>query len=230
MSTIIETLQHDTAARIRADEFFAHIPVLAVDAGMVDSDQAVFMATLNQQSGKSGACVLVFMPSGVPTATGVSAPVMTLSLKVHVLESPEMNRASGGTGATAESIVMRIIQLLNAWMPEGATCMMSAGFEPTEQPDGIIGYACTFNIVAGAEPLPKCVIPVIEQQGQNIVLTGIDGESIYYTLDGSYPWPGNTTATLYTAPFGAPPVGTVIRWAAYATGKAGSDAGKAVYQ
>lgn len=48
------------------------------------------------------------------------------------------------------------------------------------------------------------------------------GASIYYTTDGSYPTPAH--GTLYTAPFSSPPVGTVIRAAAYKTGLNPGDA------
>ena len=49
---------------------------------------------------------------------------------------------------------------------------------------------------------------------------------IYYTTDGSFPGPGNSAAVLYSAPF-AVASSTVVRWAAYASGKLGSSTGMA---
>jgi hypothetical protein len=73
----------------------------------------------------------------------------------------------------------------------------------------------------------KCALPEITAPGRTVSLsTTEEGTGIYYTTDGSFPGPGNTGAALYSAPFRVGS-GTVVRWAGYAAGRLGSDAGEA---
>lgn len=48
----------------------------------------------------------------------------------------------------------------------------------------------------------KCQTPQITAAGALVTIAcGTADASVYYTLDGSYPWPGNSQAVLYSAPF-----------------------------
>jgi hypothetical protein len=70
------------------------------------------------------------------------------------------------------------------------------------------------------QPMPKLAAPTISAPGLTVTLAGAG--TIYFTVDGSLPGPGNPAAHTYLTPF-AVTAGTVVRAAAYAPNFLGSD-------
>jgi hypothetical protein len=96
---------------------------------------------------------------------------------------------------------------------------------------GLVAYDIVLQATFNLTPPARVACPVPPTEGPALTLTfsapGSDPDaSIYTTIDGSFPGPGNESAAVYSAPF-AVAGGTVIRWAAYASGKLGSSTGMA---
>jgi hypothetical protein len=93
---------------------------------------------------------------------------------------------------------------------------------------GCLGYRVLLRGRMSEEAAGKSALPRITAPGQTVSLSSTDaGAAIYYTTDGSFPGPGNAGARVYEGPFTVAG-GTVARWAGYAPGLMGSDAGQAV--
>lgn len=97
-----------------------------------------------------------------------------------------------------------------------------------------IGYQVPIRCSPDMLLLSKVVAPVISPAGTlpsvTVTLTcATSGAAIYYTLDGSHPWSGNTSAALYSTPFTLTEAKTV-RAIAYKSGSLASDAKAAVIE
>jgi hypothetical protein len=224
---LIDSIQDDIKARLESDPFFQNVTVLKVTKGVLASDEAFYLSTLNEKNGKIGACVCVMTPSILGAANpNLAAPVFALKARLTIIESPEINRDAVGTGVTAEQILSRVVQLLNGWMPEGDRGMTHISANSEDGDEGIVTYACDFSVTTSLAALPKVARPVVSAAANSISATcATAGADVYYTVDGSLPFPGN--GVKYVAPFNAPALGTTLRFAAYKTGFVGSDAVRA---
>jgi len=96
------------------------------------------------------------------------------------------------------------------------------------------GYRVVLRGRLAENMITKCQMPTIsENPALTITLSVSDGSSIYYTLDGSFPGPGNAgdsfggPAVKYAAPF-VVAANTTVRYASYQAGFIGSDTGASI--
>lgn len=218
MSSALLQDQLDAFARLQADATFAAVPVLLQRKGVTESDIEIALGTLNAKSGLAGALAVVLMPTLEPDSPDAPGPRYRVVLSVQVIEQPLINLGDSGTGQTAEQLAERVRQLLHhASFGRGGSWAFS-GMDPLEQGEGKISYAVKFSRLAGDASGDRLVPPGLALAAGIVTATHADAvAALWYTLDGSYPWPGNSTATLYTAPvaLSAP---TTLRAAAYRTG------------
>jgi hypothetical protein len=65
-------------------------------------------------------------------------------------------------------------------------------------PRGFVEYAVVMKTAFGVGAVDKVATPGAEVAGASLTLScATSGAAIYYTLDGSYPGPGNAEAVLY---------------------------------
>jgi len=228
--SVLELDQDDIYARLLADPFFkAGVPVLERRKGITESDVQAALSTMNQANGMVGSVAIVLMPvlSGQdPNAPG---PRYTVRYTVQVIDYPVIRRQSkGGTGMSAELICDRVREILHLLNFGRGQTLAFDRLEPTQEPAGMVGYGVTFRRIGtdappvgcaavGISPLSGGVNPILPGP-QTVTLTcATAGAAIWYTLDGSYPSSVNPNATLYAAPFVAPP-GATVRAAAELAG------------
>ena len=237
MNPQIEQIQPDVFAKLAGEPFFAAISLFQIRRARYQSeiDEALSSATFDPgQAGKlPGATIEVLMPLIKTNLVNAPGPVVTLEQRLTVKENPSINLAEGGVNLTAEEIAVEILQTLHQFYLGGICQALYPAPEailPNPHFPGLVAYdvilQATFNLTPPART--GCPLPPAES---GLVLTfsalATDpGASIYTTIDGSFPGPGNAAAVLYTAPF-AVASGTIIRWAAYAPGKLGSSTGMA---
>jgi hypothetical protein len=152
---------------------------------------------------------------------------------VDVVENPEINFNLGGTQVTAEEAARAARAALHQFAIEGKILLYQdekaieplAGLEKAHP--GCLGYRVRLRGRMSEAAAAKCALPEIAAAGQTVSFSAAEeGTGIFYTTDGSFPGPGNAGALAYGEPFTVPG-GTVVRWAGYAAGRLGSDAGQA---
>jgi hypothetical protein len=237
MNPQIEQIQPDVFNKLASEPYFAAISLFQIRKERFQSeiDEVLSSATFDPgQSGKlPGATIEVLMPTIKTNLVNAPGPVVTLEQRLTVKENPSINLASGGVGLTAEEIAVEILQTLHQFYLGGigqALYPAPGAIVPNGDFPDLVAYdvvlQATFNLTPPART--GCPLPPTEN---SLTLTFTAPASdptatVYTTTDGSFPGPGNATATAYSTPF-AVAGGTVVRWAAYVSGKLGSSTGMA---
>lgn len=219
-------LQEDIVAAMLAEPWFADIPVLVRDEGVINSDVENKLKAFNTRTGKVGACVLIMLPF-LDTPDESPGPRLDVIVPIRVFEMPLVNRATGGTGKTIGLIELNILNLLHLRTTTEHFQALFADKRASEEFDTgnpkMVGKEIFIRTHVGLKwtKTPRVDISLAGSlPSVTVTLACQDvAAQIRYTLDGSYPGP---TSTLYTTPFTQATAATV-RAAAYAAGKQGSD-------
>lgn len=223
----IEQEQIDLAALIAGDADFATVAVIREQKGDVDAQILQALSTLNEKSGKLGACVVVLQPDELPTNPDTPNPELRVRHSVQVFETPLFNAGDNGTGKDVFQLSRRIRQLVHR-RSFGHGVLSWQGTENVQQADeSRRSRMVTFERLDQELPFTRLGAPLIDpEQGgavpQLVTLTPPEGATAYYTLDGSLPVPGAVGTTEYTAPFNVTEAAT-LRVAAYKSGALPSD-------
>jgi hypothetical protein len=222
----LDRAQADIYGRLLAAEAFSDVIVLSQAKGVVESDVETALTVFASQAGKlPGACVIVLMPDVDAIDSDSPGPLLEVAYTIRVLENPLVNREAGGTQKTAERLGLEVLRTLHHWSPRRPQCLYAEkdAMTPTEVPDGTVGYDIILHARNGLDQVAKAAKPVIAGTPADVTITTLTaGATIYYTLDGSFPYAGNAESTEYTIPF-AVTSGTTVRAAAYKPGLQGSD-------
>lgn len=229
MSDAISQIQQDLCDLFNADPYFVNISILQEKVGVRDNDvlEALGGRRLKPATGgKTGAAVVVQMPSMHIDGGDPFAVQYECDFSIRVWEVPKLNRASNGTGKTAEEISQYVDQLLHN-RKFGVSLFLATGRGPIAanvDDNAVVGYDCTYTAPVRLPAIPCVMQPRITQSGAGSVITiasNTPSASFYYTTDGSLPTPAKT---LYSAPFASPGAGVLIRSAGYLANLRTSDA------
>lgn len=162
--------------------------------------------------GKIGIYCLVLMPSfftATPNVPGVQGRV---ELIIRTFEDPKVNN----TGLSAEDVALSNLR----WFGDGLIIAgllaiypdtKGPGLKPNYDYPGMLVYDTVLSGELPSDYPGRTTQPTIaDDDAGTVTLACADSDaSIYFTIDGKMPTPGNQ-AQLYTAPF-VVPSGTVIR-------------------
>jgi len=233
----LQRFQLDVAARIEASAFFANVPVFvfrprsAQTAAQIQDQINASLGALTTLNGRAGLCATVLMPLLNIEKQELPGPYLHLKCTVRVQENVMINMGAAGTQIPCEDAALAVAQLLHLWTPGGTAGIVHAAPE-TITPNGSFQGKVTYDVHVESDLdlpcLPRTEQPFITNSAGTISISCSDpGAGIYYTTDGAAPWAGNgtypTSATLYTAPFAAPPPGTLLRAASFNPTSPGSD-------
>lgn len=200
-------------------------PRSASEAAGIATNLDRTLAGLVERNGKQGVACIV----GMPVCDQVRANVRTLRgrmlISIDVIENIVLNN----TGAECEA---------HAWMV--ATLLQHMSFAPfaplvaepqlmTPRPEAILNkqviYRIELSVDITSEPMAKIADPALSADGPDITLScATPGAALWWTQDGSYPGPGNETATLYSGPITLAPGDYSLRVAAHLSGHVASNA------
>jgi len=238
MKAQIEQIQPDVFNKLASEPYFAGISLFMIRKERYESEinEALSEATFDPgQTGKlPGATIEVLMPLIKTNLVNAPGPVVTLEQRLIVKENPTINLAAGGVNLTAEQIAVQILQTLHQFYLGGicqALYPAHKAIVPNEKFPGLVAYAVALEATFHLTALERTACPAPPSEGPPLTLAftapaGDPGAALYYTVDGSFPGPGNAAATAYGAAFGVAS-GVTLRWAAYAAGKLGSSTGMA---
>jgi len=208
MSGYLEQLQEDVQFRIMAESYFDTIAIVLQRDGVTINQIQQRVAALNPRGGKTGACIIVLMPTvDVPDANP-PGPRFELTQSFIVLEHPTINRGASGTGKHGTDIALALLQLFHLFtLGFGATMTArDRAITPNDSFDGLVGLQVDFFSRGGLAPQPTVALPTISTDSAVSPATitmacATAGAAIWYTTDGSYPASVNPTAMKYLAPF-----------------------------
>ena len=226
----IETAQEDFFERLRADAYFADVPVLAEHKGVTEDDINQSLATLNANgAGGAGVLAVVLMPTLTPEDPNAPGPRHSIRITVQVIDQPLLNTI----GKTASQVAERVRTILHRYRDGLGGTWTFAGMEPIPVDTGKVSYGVSFTRLAGDNPPAKVAAPVVAAAGtavpQTVTLTCATGGAVMrYTLDGSYPSALNPAAVVYAAPFSVT-VAATLRTAATLTARQQSDVTQAIF-
>lgn len=178
------------------------------------------------RNGKVGSGILINLPSADPTDDDLGGAQMIANVSLDILNKDDLALVlSNGSQLTAEDVVAIVWFLLHQWLHQGtgAGNWFVSGFDPIEDQRGAYGYRLILTVRFANDQPAKCANVIAVVAGGHATLTCATAASaVYYTLDGSFPGPGNSAAVLYAAPF-AVSSGQTLLTAAYKASYIGSD-------
>ena len=233
----VNLLQNELRDRLLADPYFADITVLSEREGNISYIIAKGLKLLTKKDDKIGVAVIVGLFSADVNNDNVPGPHFDDGATLAtVFENPLLNSGAAGTGKAAVDIAVRAAQILHHYYPAGIGQTLLVTGKPAvdpvlDLPPGIVGYSVRVAIALDSIVLGKVGQCTISPAGgavpQEVTLTcETAAASIYYTLDYSYPYAGNTNATLYTVPFTIS-AAAMLRVVAHKTDLVASDAAAA---
>lgn len=157
------------------------------------------------RNGRAGCGILVQMPAIDIRHPNLPGPEGFLQLTISVAEEPNVNMTPEvGTMLSAEEVCDTVLDTLHNYQVAGVGNLFAEGsaVKPNESwPDGLLGYDCTFTVRSPRNQTLRTTPPADDFTDNILTLTCVDPNAVlYYTLDGSYPGPGNPSALVYSAP------------------------------
>ena len=217
MIDIFQQIQHAVAGCILSIPYLNGVGVFimrphvqpdgtVVDAPSIQTAIENSLLGIQQRNSMSGAAAMVLMPRLGIEDHLASNTNSKIHLVVRVAENVLINNSTGGTFLSAEAIADRIRQELH-FFQAGSKWKIKCEEQNTILPidDGDpnnVTYEVQVFCFHNNTNVSRVTMPTIAVAGGNCTLSCTTaGSSIYYTTDGTFPYSGNTGATLYAAPF-----------------------------
>lgn len=234
---VITRLPFELEAMLEADPFFSDIPVVVADRGNVEEEIKKKRIAISSKGGKTGVGVIILPLVADDEDPNIPSGPMDLRPAFQVFEQREINRLpSTGTGKSSIRIARKIRNVIKGRQLIGIVgslnpdkpCIEPVTFEGKKD---LVGHQVNFICKeADSEIVQRCLIPVFSRVGDNITIASqTDGAQIYYTTDDSFPWSGNTNATLYTGAVAIPAEGLTLRACAFKADHIGSSVARTIY-
>ena len=233
----LQQFQIDVGAQVSSLPLAANVPVFifrpraALTAAEIQSRVDGALNAITAKNGKAGLAATVLMPLMDTREQELPGPYLHLKCTVRVQENVMVNMGEEGTLIASEDFAIAVAQALHLWTPGGISGIVRCS-KKTVTPNMSFLPKVTYDVDIESEltnaDMGYTCVPAINVAGGHVSLASTTpGATIYYSLDGSTPFPSTgeivTTAELYTRPFAAPPEGTLLRAAAYSIGNRGSD-------
>jgi hypothetical protein len=201
MSYSTNQLQADLFARIMSEGYFSDIVGVLNDEGVSAADlENTFKFQLNK-AGKKGAAVVVDEIVRDVDTPNPMGPNFRMILPVGIYVHPTVNFGDGGTNKRIEDITDELCNRVHGWKPHprvGQIHASATAVTPVLDLKGLKVREVQFTTSFGLEKPTRVAMPTISGNADACsIFCNTAGAVIYYTLDGSAPWEGNTEAEIY---------------------------------
>jgi hypothetical protein len=209
-------LQNLVATRIKADGYFAGIPVITDKEPDISSQIQTALSVTNPAGNLSGACVIVMQPFANDFQSDLPGGPLSHLVSILCLEHLILNRdGTRGTGKSVRAMAERLHKLFKHFTAHGMfsnfVCQEPFIVDASEeiaralQDDMLRGVEVRFGTRGfGPEVYQKAALPVITEAGGTVSIScATEGAAILYTTDGSVPdFPErNAGVEVYSDPF-----------------------------
>lgn len=209
----LRSIQNDLQWPLLADEYFVDVPVIQYQKQELDAEVNRMLSIVTEKQGKVGVAVVV-MPIAATDRYLEASSKHPLFLRATylVLEHPEINKGPAGVGKPALSVCSRIRHLMKHYILGGYASPLVPDEEnfivPVEDPLAPVAYQITFRCLENIDQnFFKVIEPMFALDNVRGILTitcDTPDATIYYTLDGTYPYTSsanpNAGAVVYTGP------------------------------
>jgi hypothetical protein len=231
---VINRLPFELAERLESDPYFADIVIVVAEEGNIAAQIDQKLAALTLKGGKRGMAVVVLPLVGDDEFPNVTFSPMTLRPAFMVAELLELNRDKKGTGKSARQVARQVVTVIKSCCLLGLTTEFVPEKPCIEPADLGEKFAATYKAYqvnfytyeADNEENEQVATPqfaAAESDTPKLSITCATADAeIWFTLDDSYPRPGNVKAAIYSGPIDIPDSGLLVRAGAYKTGCVGS--------
>lgn len=206
----LKLIQEDAFARLSVAADFTTVGLILARKAVTEQEVQQKRGVQSGRGGKVGTCVVVEMPVVRVDSPNAPGPSTIVEQSFLVLEHPEMNAGTTGSGLSAEQLAVDCLQLFHHFMPFGTSQVMTAA-DDAIVPDftfkNLVGYRVTVSTLIALRRRAKVQLPTISPVTgaaplQITLACPTSGAAIWYTVDNTYPSSANVPAsTLYTVPF-----------------------------
>lgn len=199
-TSVLEQLQECCRGTLAAVPAIEEASVISRLKGNIQSQLAEALNSLGMS--------IVVLPPVPVSANGALASLIfdKVRVQIHCVTIPLTNK----TGLTALEAAELVLQSLHQiqFHVSGASCLLVPDSTPIDPVDDAKkGDFVICNLITngslGPDHIARTPRPVIayDTETEEVTITCADGDAlIYYTDDGSFPYPDNDTATLYNQP------------------------------
>jgi hypothetical protein len=248
-------LQNDIEAKLLSEPLLQYNSVAQLRKFVIAQEAQKRLPHLtlrpNGPTGRYGCGILVNMPSLRGKDPNITVPVGDWTQTIDVIENPELNFGPQGTQITCEQTSRTIRSLLHQFNLVGLSILYQDDLviEPITDANKLwpncLAYRVSFQLPTIADAaIPKCNMPAISWAGDTCTVTAASGgDTVYFTVDGTFPGPGNPQQGvisqggrsygagagwfIYTGSFTVAS-GTTVRAAEYNAGFSGSDVNQSI--
>ena len=224
---ILKRVQDDLLAKLLSEPELQHVTVVEHTKLLTGSETQVAAVWMQSRNDKLGTAIVVAAPWFENEAAATAMTKVLLVMPLWVICHPDTALATAaGSGVSAEAAVLTARRLLRGWAVEGVGSFFTEGrsfeqFQPPANLD-VVGYQLLLKCTLLQADCARVAVPTFSQSGSTVTLACVTASStIYYTLDGSFPGPGNSAALTYASPFTVTS-GQTVRAAAYHATLSGS--------
>ena len=218
MSALVYTdmwplLQQDILGVLSADNFIGSRIGVAVEPGDIDSVISTKLAKVvgAGRDGKSGVGFIVLpVERAEDENPNIPGGPLKLSLTIQFVENVIINQSKDGTTIPIRIFAARAAKILKLYTPVGFTNSLVPAtpvigeFTDNTNKSLRIGQVEFTASEADFAPMRRLNRPRIDVAGSDypytVTVTQPDAAEIFYTLDGSHPYEGNSKAMPYTEP------------------------------
>jgi hypothetical protein len=204
----IELLQVNVEQFLRSDAALQYVtvtgirPRTALSAAQIQTMINEALKGVTKRNGKAGISIIVMMPEVREAEGNLPGVQGMLSLQIRVVENILINMGAEGTGQSCEEVALYVAGVLQHRGFDGVSSLRldANPVVPMVEglPRGFVEYAVVMKSGFGQAAVALVATPVVEAEAGSLTITcATGGAAIYYTLDGSYPGPGNAAAVLY---------------------------------
>lgn len=217
---ILEHVQRDALHALQSSPALAPAAILAEDDGDMDARILRALGPLNPGSGGGpGLALVVALPSIPEADDNLPGPHVAVRLEIHIIEFPVVCRGPGGAGMRGTQAALHALRALHL---RGMGHYLLTPGSPAVAPlhgtrRGFISHIVRMQAKwPGASPDPRPPQVGAAWTDGALELSCPDPEAIiYFSTDGSFPGPGNSSSVEYSLPLDGLDDGALVRAAAW---------------
>lgn len=224
-------LQEDWLAKLLSEPSLDRINFVSLRKEVIASRLDFALLTKTARNGRMGCGGVVEMPTFLVPQSNAPGPQGAFEISVLIAEMPTINMSTTGTKQTAEEVALLVLEAGHRFFVRDVAEFVAGrqAMEPAEDFDqaGHVAYRVRFAFLFANQQRLRVAMPEIVEDAGRVTLTCATADAqIYYTLDDTFPGPGNPGAVRYTDAFDVVS-GQLLRVAAYKDGLLGSDVDRA---